>query len=354
MGKINTIKSFFFRLIAVLAGILAALLLLEVLLRVIGPEYYRYSNRSFEYYTNPRGYHDLIREENGRKIYGLRVYFDKYGYRLPDNRPELHGKQPPPPGGLLGENTILALGDSFTFGTGVRYNDMYLNLLGKMLNSNGYPAYIKNAARPGDDLERIVKIHYYETSMGKYDLVIYGFMLNDFGLPGLDEIGGFEFIDYNDPRHPYNPLRKKIRLYNFVMYLLEKRKLHNVTSKIYIKAYEGEHAEKKFKLLKNLDVSSRRSGQKLIIVLFPILYDFSNYPFQGIHDKIRDFCEKEGIVVIDLLPVFSEYSADELWVNPTDHHPNELANRLTAETLYTFLTDNRLVVKEPDGRKLKE
>ena len=325
-----------------IAGTLAALLFIEIALRIWGPPYYRFNNSSGEYYTNPRGYHEPLRKEGGRTIYGLRAYCDNFGYRLPDNMPELHEQGTPPPADFTRENVILGLGDSFTFGRGVRYNDIYLTLLEKELDRNGYPAYIKNAARPGDDLEQIVKIHYYETWKAEYDVVIYGFMLNDFGLPGLDEVGGFEFIDYNDPRHPYNPLRDKIRLYNFVMHLLEKRKLHNITARFYLEAYEGAHAEKNFKLLKYLNDSCKRAGQKLVIVLFPILYDFKNYPFHRIHDKMHEFCEEEGIFIIDLLPVFSGYRAEQLWVNPTDHHPNELANRLAAETVYRSLTENGL------------
>ena len=166
-----------------IAGTLAALLFIEIALRIWGPPYYRFNNSSGEYYTNPRGYHEPLRKEGGRTIYGLRAYCDNFGYRLPDNMPELHEQGTPPPADFTRENVILGLGDSFTFGRGVRYNDIYLTLLEKELDRNGYPAYIKNAARPGDDLEQIVKIHYYETWKAEYDVVIVRVLNRDFVFP---------------------------------------------------------------------------------------------------------------------------------------------------------------------------
>ena len=42
---------------------------------------------------------------------------------------------------------------------------------------------------------------------------------------------------------------------------------------------------------------------------------------------------KQHTTFIDMYPHFQGYKASRLWVHPSDHHPNEIAHRLTAEVL---------------------
>ena len=60
-----------FRLVAVLLSLLGCFLVLEVVLRFIDPEYYRFSASSPGFYTNPRNYFNLIGNEDGRPVYGI-------------------------------------------------------------------------------------------------------------------------------------------------------------------------------------------------------------------------------------------------------------------------------------------
>ena len=337
-------KILIFKIVTVLVNVAIVLAVLEISLRIWGPPYFRFNNDSMEYYTNPRGYHDVLGKEGDHTIYGLRHDQNAQGYRLPDDFLELYPK------GIKEnynrENLILGLGDSFTYGRGVRYKDVYLILLERSLNKSGYDTKIKNCGRQGDDLEESILVYNRESSRRKYDLVLYGFVLNDFGLPEIERISGFEFIDQNDPNQPFDPWRQKIRIYGFVRHLLEKRKLHKVTTEVYLEAFEGEYVEKKFNILKDFNRTITGDGSRMIIVLFPLLYDFKNYPFKVVHGKLSEFCENEGILLVDLFPSFSRYKDSELWVNPTDHHPNELANALAAEEVYKFIIQNKLVRKD--------
>ncbi|MBW1988995.1 MAG: SGNH/GDSL hydrolase family protein [Deltaproteobacteria bacterium] len=74
-----------------------------------------------------------------------------------------------------------------------------------------------------------------------------------------------------------------------------------------------------------------------MIMLFPMLYDFGDYPFTEVHEKIRAFCREQGIPFLDLLPAYRKYRAEDLWVHPIDHHPNEIGHRIAAEELFSFL-----------------
>jgi hypothetical protein len=50
--------------------------------------------------------------------------------------------------------------------------------------------------------------------------------------------------------------------------------------------------------------------------------------------------EKGGGKALDLLPAFHGRSATELWVHPTDQHPNEVAHRIAAKKLAEFLAQD--------------
>ena len=57
------------------------------------------------------------------------------------------------------------------------------------------------------------------------------------------------------------------------------------------------------------------------------------YPFAPVHEAIHRFCLVAGIQHYDLLADFRGRRSAELWVHPVDHHPNEIAHRLAAESL---------------------
>jgi len=332
--KIQPIKLLIFKIGAIFIALVVLFLAVEIILKIFGPPYYQFNNWSAEYYTNPRGYHVPVRREGDRIVYGLYYRKSKERYRLPDVITESKTDK---------NDLILGLGDSFTYGRGVKYNDLYLTLLESMLNKNGSKIGIKNCARTNDDIEDIFDVYRYESSQKKYPLVIYGFVLNDFGLP-RKLIVGSDFVDVNNNR-TFNEMRKKSSLYNLICHIVDERRLHTVTLNAYLEAFKGENAEKKFGILRKLNQSIKADNSRLVIVLFPLLYDFKHYPFSGIHQKIAVFCKQEGIPLLDLLPAFSKYRAEDLWPNPIDHHPNEIAHRMAAEELDNFLVKNELLPK---------
>jgi hypothetical protein len=75
-------------------------------------------------------------------------------------------------------------------------------------------------------------------------------------------------------------------------------------------------------------------GARLLVAPWPLFVGLDRgYPFAPAHETIRRFCLGAGIPHHDLLPAFRDRPTAELWVHPVDHHPNELAHRLAAESL---------------------
>jgi hypothetical protein len=170
--------------------------------------------------------------------------------------------------------------------------------------------------------------------------VIYGLVLNDFGLDLTTPIKGLNFIDINNGGYTFSPLRKSSALINFISHSVEKRRLHTNTVKAYVESFEGESSENGFDLLNELDQSILEDEGTLLVVVFPLLYDFEKYRFSSIHEEIQSFCERHRILYLDLLPAFSRYRAEDLWANPTDHHPNEIAHRIAADEIAAFIEDH--------------
>lgn len=90
-----------------------------------------------------------------------------------------------------------------------------------------------------------------------------------------------------------------------------------------------------------------RSHQfKLALVIFPELDSLDGeYPFTKIHELVRVECDELGIPVLDLLETLRGRNARDLWVHPSDHHPNEVAHQLAAEAIEEFVLMNDLVVE---------
>ena len=345
-------KFFINRLMGRIFFLFAVLVLSEIFLMICGPRYYKFNNLSQEYYTNSRGYYYPIRKEGPDIIYGLKYKTDKNNYRLPDESGQYSRDKE------SSENALLILGDSFTFGRGVKYPDLYATRLETLLNRNGYMSAIKNCGVAGANLEEICKIYKKEARLKFFSLVIYGFVLNDFGLSGPEKVVGYDFVDRNNGGYQFSPLRKLWRLYNLICYFFDRRRLHNVTLKRYIDAFKGENVEQHFAMLKTLHQTVKENNAQLVVMVFPLLYAFEKYPFYQVHEKISNFCKIENIMTLDLLPAFSKFKTEDLWANPTDQHPNEIAHQIVSEELYNFLTRNKLLpvllpVENIRGNKIK-
>ncbi|NQT16611.1 MAG: hypothetical protein HQ582_27880, partial [Planctomycetes bacterium] len=239
-----------FKVLTVILSLLACLACLEIGLRLFGPEYLQFSNLSKFYYSNPRGYFDVAGKEGDRVVYTVPVY----GAGKPARRyPESLEADADIRAFLAREDTILGLGDSFTVGRGVRYEHTYLRRLEKMLAEDGKPVTIRNTGSNGYDVEHVRAVYYVHSAQKKYPLVLYGFVLNDFGLPGADEIVGSDYIDINNGGYQYNVWRSRCASLNFVCHLIDRIRLDRITRKAYLDAFRGQSAAENFETLRGLN-----------------------------------------------------------------------------------------------------
>ena len=317
----------------VLLSFLLTLAGLEIFLRCFGPHYTKFGILSHEYYTNPRNYYNFLHyDTEGQSVYGLRYYWSATYMRIPDS---INHKL-----NQYKAKSILGLGDSFTFGQGVRYEDIYLTRLGKLLKDQ---YYIQNRGVCGADIETIYCIFTQTYTLQKYEFVIYGFVLNDFGLPG-EIFKGNNLIDFNISNinnineKIYDVWRVRSRLYNFIMHRLELKEISQKTVQTYRHAFDNGHETTiKLNLIKQMHNMTAEQGGQFILIIFPLLWELDDYPFVPIHQLLKDFCNQNQIKVLDLLPFFQKRKTQALWAAPSDHHPNEIAHKIAAQAILKYM-----------------
>jgi lysophospholipase L1-like esterase len=305
-------------------------LLVEVGFRAFGPDYYQFNNMFAEYTSNPRGYFDTLAEKDGQILYGIKM----------NTAVGVGGRRGADMSGRPSER-ILGLGDSQAQGQGVRFEDTMYEQLSTSLSKSGIKTSVRNASVSGYDLNEIVSRYAYETSMGtQYDLVLYAMVLDDYGLD-RSQIEGLDFIQYQ-PGYTFDPWRARSAAWNFVAHTAEQLALSKDTSGAYLDSFRGENLKQKTEQLTRFSRQVTHDGGTLVVMVLPLLYDFENYPFGEIHQTLMQTASDNNIHMIDLLPVLQTEKAQDLWVHPTDHHPNERAHAMVAQALHRYLQDQGL------------
>jgi len=112
-----------------------------------------------------------------------------------------------------------------------------------------------------------------------------------------------------------------------------------------VDTYINLHNSEDFQYCKNLiiemgDNLNTRNIRFIILIDTPTKYfdDFSDYPFNEIHEKLFSL-KSDKIEVIDALDnlSLSGYKPIEFWIAPNDNHKNKLANQITAERIVRYL-----------------
>lgn len=243
---------------------------------------------------------------------------------------------------------IVGLGDSFTFGSGIKnINDTYLKKLEKLLNQksrdNNYE--VLNFGKPGVDTEFEIKILKNEALRYDPDIIIVGYVLNDFR--DIDSIKAkkdsniyFFWLDIYLRRYSY--------LYHFTNkgfnIALEATGLRKSYYQTIIDAFNSENNKEFNKLyFKELKDISKNNNATLIIVVFPFIHKLNDYQFTMPHGFIAQAGDEYGIIVLDLLPYFKNIDGKKLIASRYDNHPNELGHQIAADAIYEKLIKLKLV-----------
>ena len=279
-----------------------------------------YSVVEYNYESNPRGY---FNERNGL-VYEMNMY----GFRGPDF--PMH--KPP------GTKRILVLGDSFTFGEGVKWQDTFcMRLQARLRQDLGQGIEVLNFGMCAWDTCDEISFYRHGGALFEPDLTVVVFVLND-----AEHAGELDFFE--DFRHRYEKyglrhsylassvyaaIAKRTRARRYIRSLVEESLL------------EKGKWDRSFERLSAGSSLAQQIGSEYLTVVFPFMYELTDrYPFAPVHRMIHDYCAQAGIPVFDLFDTFKGRRYTDLWVHPTDQHPNEIGHRIAAEAMASYIEAN--------------
>lgn len=233
---------------------------------------------------------------------------------------------------------VMMLGDSTTFGWGVKEEDTAAKFLERKLNASlpaGYNrAEVMNTGVGNYDT--VQEVTYYETIGWKYhpDLVVLVFFIND-PEPVPIEKKGF-LIDRS-----YLIAFATNRIDGLMRHAGVRPDWKTYYASLYDDGRPGFQACEK--ALVSLANSTRGHGAKLLVALLPELHQINgdSYPFKAAHQKIKNVMGAENVPIIELIDGLKDHGPEEtLWVTPLDDHPNAKANDLISDELKVWILRN--------------
>lgn len=302
------------RLAAMLLGVLMALLVVEIVFRLLQ--------------TNEE---QKVTYKHDRPKY----------YYLPERskfREPLHIPQKSP-------NTyrVLVLGDSFTEPGENQYDDAFPQRLNRMLNLNEHQRTVEvfNLGRPGFSTVQEFELAKKMVASYQPDLFILQITLND------PELTPYRVAHKGESQAANNWLLQHWKSYNFIRQRLENSRKSDEFTQYYFDLFDKPDSWGAFShAIHNFSELAQKTQVPVFAAIFP-LFSYTldgRYPFHNIHQKIRDLLKAVAIPHTDLFFAYRGMPSERLEVRPgVDGHPNEIAHRIAADHIYRKLEDLKLI-----------
>jgi hypothetical protein len=228
----------------------------------------------------------------------------------------------------LNETKILVLGDSFTYGHGLRYEDAFIYRLQKKLQQGSSDITFLNFAKRGVDSEEILTIYKRFRDTVPHNAVLYGLHINDLVRFTVN------YIISNPLAIPW--LVERSKGYDFIVkkihkFLIKKYRIRQLTDP---SLFNEAHFKKKLDAVVILNKLVNADGRTLYVVLLPILVDVEKNTFHPLYEGIKKALDDKGIEYIDLTGCLSGHQDHDMWILPFDQHPNQKANEIFADSLF--------------------
>ncbi len=274
----------------------------------------------------PSGYAPL---KTGRRE---RAPINALGYRDVDRA------QPKP----AGVRRVLCLGDSFTWGVGVMWDDAWPQRVERLVSrTRGERWEAVSLAEPG--MNAVQQASRLESEGWGYgpDVVVFGYVLNDSEDENAAEARrARDWAEEEQQKKTAAPdLASRSALFSLVRSrvhaTVENRRRVTGYRSMYADDYAG-WAGRAPRRSPRWAGCAGRAGVPFVVAIFPL---FANplddgYPFRELHAKVAQAAGESGAKVLDLLPYYRTVDWRLLVVDgAADEHPNEIAHRIAAQAI---------------------
>ena len=282
-------------------------------------EMWKYARDLKQVAANPRIGHEH-RPNRAALLMGVDVEINSRGLR---EREIAYQRTP----GVL---RILMLGDSFTEGWGVAFDDTFSKRIERLYAARGIAAETINAGV--GNYNTVMEVNYFLAEGRKYhpDIVVLNFVPND-----AEEI----------PPHATANSRLEscyvcVFLFGRADALLREASLRPDWKAYYRGLYRGGNSpgwRDAKAAIGALAAYTQGHGVKLLIAHLPELHQLDPYPFRDIANLVHEVAKENGADFVDALAQLAPEPPPRLWVSPSDPHPNSRANALIASALFQKL-----------------
>ncbi len=259
------------------------------------------------------------------------------GYR------DLERVQPKP----AGVRRLVCLGDSFTWGVGVLFDDAWPQRVERTLSrTRGERWEAVNLAEPGMNAVQQVSRLDSEGFGYEPDVVVMAWVMNDSEDEDAAEARRARDWAEDQARAPghFEALSSRSALFSLV-----RNRLHaTLENRRRISGYRSMYADgspgwtKARQALVTMGGLCRARGVPFMVVIFPLFANplDARYPFAELHAKVAQAAGESGARVVDLLPYYRTVDWKLLVVDGVaDEHPNEIAHRIAAQAIVRAMDD---------------
>ncbi len=340
----------FFRLLLIMCSIFILLIGIELYLRFFNPIMFLMppsqlpKERVEAYFSRqsdiPGLSYDLVPDKTSIVNFHPAIT-NSYGMR--DDEPNSSDKNPP--------RRLVAIGDSFTFGYGVKGEDTYPNVLERLINrhNSNVRFEVLNLGVGGYSTKDESIVLEHRGLNWNPELVIIGYTLND---PEIEPL---------QPLHrQYNKNIKWCHHINLLRLVAKLKFIYDVRTigqGDYYR-YLHNHKEKWESVVSGFEQISKMTndeGIPVLLVIFPMIEKekglskeeyWESYPYKDLPEKIAKTAREYDFNVIDLYQYYSEYPPQDLKIFRKDHHPNKAAHELAADVIFKWISENQELMPE--------
>jgi hypothetical protein len=240
-----------------------------------------------------------------------------------------------------GVKRVLCLGDSFTWGVGVMWDDAWPQRVERLVSrTRGERWEAVSLAEPG--MNAVQQASRLESEGWGYgpDVVVLGYVLNDSEDENAAEARrARDWAEEEQQKKTAAPgLASRSALVRIVQSrihaTLENRRRVEGYRSMYADDYAGWAAARD--ALAAMGGMCRAKGVPFVVVIFPLFANplDDSYPFRELHAKVAQAAGESGAKVVDLLPFYRTVDWRLLVVDgAADEHPNEIAHRIAAQAI---------------------
>ena len=239
---------------------------------------------------------------------------------------------------------VAVMGDSFTYGNGVREDQRFSNLVGAAVRDRHVE--VLNFGFPGNNWPEHVRTLERRVLRLRPDFVLLQWGINDVEMD--EDVASRPTVpplvtnrDWHEWLYARSALYTILNAQWIRLQLL--RSMGDTYDRYMVRRYgdpASPGAVRADQLMRRFLALARERGVGVGIVLFAeAAVDLGpGYVYQFLHDRVAAVCREERITCIDLLAAYRRVpDRFDLWVTPLDAHPSALANRLAADAvLSTF------------------